>query len=837
MSIHNQPRFWLRVRKEYITDNFDNLVAYLRAYTYSGMPDANPDYDATVKCMEELAEDYAERIRRTPLFSPLPDDLDVRQLIRLFMATVLARRKAGTTPHRLIASLAELLMKGEVKLGDKDLESVYAIVLSCILQRELSSTYFSWNDVANPDTSAELLALKFAGMKFIVSPTSPGRYLEHKGLLIVPPAAEPLIGIDNLARFSRLHADRQLSEQLSLPGLMKVEVSKKDWEKISDFETLYKATANLMTRQSQMVPSAEKKLKEYDMQDEFIIRITDKTGFKITAETVDPAYNKRAGKLQINMPDMRPDFYNVSSCLQPGVYLRAMLAEDDNYTFEIRDAFENFYRENAATYAGEKTLARYLCDYPNGKQFVTMEGVRVGIDKSKFSGLSEEMAEMVDDAITDKLPILIKFYVKAPDIKKEFFTIYADFDTQDPMIVSDPRDEDWFEIKDADRAMTEAFIASATTEAAEFETGSTQSALLKTEPELCYPLAAVIRRFLKEGVEDCGERLGYATCAAMICRIANHPEEYDFFEYERRFIYSEVEFARNRELTPPARPKTLEGVEEVDLKSRVIEILRGYKKKIPAKGTGRETPIISARENDIADKIGALVSASNNLIEIMDDSELNSIKLAIVRTLGVEDEYVSLLDERTFYGNESASLEFKMSAVFPPANRRRYASAVADPKIQQWAIIKAVCGFLNTRSGGELIIGVRDTGYACGLDDDMAALARAGLISAPEIDRYRTYLQCILDSAFKVSDSKILSSDIARSTITYLPETNAEGLTVMRIKILPYRDGIVELAASADERPQGIENSYLRLSGRTVPLTESLKRDISRYKTPPESGS
>ncbi len=833
MSVHNQPRFWLRVRKEYITDNFENLVAYLRAYTYSGVPDANPDFDATVNCMEELAEDYAERIRHTPLFSPLPDELDIRLMIRLFMATILARRKAGITPHRLIASLAELLMKGEVRLGDKDLEAVYSIVLSCILQRDLTTTYFSWNDVANPDTSVELLALKFAGMKFVVSKNAPGRYLEHKGLLVIPPAGEPVIGIDNLARFNRLNTEHQLMEQLTLPGLMKVEVSKKDWEKISDFETLYKATANLMTRQSQMVPSAEKKLREYDMQDEFLIRITDKTGFKITAETVDPAYRKITGKLQINMPEMRPDFYNVSSCLQPGVYLRAMIAEDANYTFEIRDAFENFYRHNAATYAGEKTLARYLCDYPNGKEFITMDGIRVGIDKSKLTGLSEEMAEMVEDAITDKLPILIKFYVKAPDINKEFFTIYADFDNEEPMIISDPHDEDWFEIKDADCAMTEAFIASATAEAAEFEVERAQSALLRAEPELCYPLAAVIRRFLKEGVVDCGERLGYATCAAMICRIVNHPEEYDFFEYERRFIYSEVEFARNREITHPSRPKTLEGVVEVERKSKVIDILRGYKKKIPAKGKGRETTIMSTHGNDIVDKIGALVSASNNLIEIMDDSELNSIKLAIVRTLGVEDEYIPLLDERTFYGNESVSLEFKMSAVFPPANRRRYTSAVADPKIQQWAIIKAVCGFLNTRSGGELIIGVRDTGYANGLDDDMVALARAGLIAAPEIDRYRTYLQCILDSAFKVADGKTLSSDIARSTITYLPETNPEGLTVMRIKILPYSDGIVELAASADERPQGIENSYLRLSGRTVPLTESLRREINRYKTPP----
>ena len=30
----NQPTFWLEVRKEYVVDNFENLLRYLRLYNY-----------------------------------------------------------------------------------------------------------------------------------------------------------------------------------------------------------------------------------------------------------------------------------------------------------------------------------------------------------------------------------------------------------------------------------------------------------------------------------------------------------------------------------------------------------------------------------------------------------------------------------------------------------------------------------------------------------------------------------------------------------------------------------------------------------------------------------
>ena len=268
----------------------------------------------------------------------------------------------------------------------------------------------------------------------------------------------------------------------------------------------------------------------------------------------------------------------------------------------------------------------------------------------------------------------------------------------------------------------------------------------------------------------------------------------------------------------------------MERREKIIETLRGYKKQQISTGLRPAFSNTITEQEDALEKISTLVEASNSLVGIIDNLELNNIKQAIARTLSIEDEYVSILDDRTFYGSESISLEFKTSIVYPPANRRRFASAVADPDMQKWAVLKTVCGFLNSRSGGELLLGVNDAGYAVGLENDIAKLCELKYISTPDIDHYRTYLQYLLDVSFKESDKDVAPEEITRPNIDYLPEKNAEGLTIMRIKIKPYTRNVVELAAPADQRPKGVEAGYVRRSGRTVPISNALRAEILSYK-------
>lgn len=66
-----------------------------------------------------------------------------------------------------------------------------------------------------------------------------------------------------------------------------------------------------------------------------------------------------------------------------------------------------------------------------------------------------------------------------------------------------------------------------------------------------------------------------------------------------------------------------------------------------------------------------------------------------------------------FYGSESQTVEFKTSTVYPPGNSMR-----ADIKEQTFNLMKEICAFLNS-TGGTIYLGVNDSGYASGLEEDM----------------------------------------------------------------------------------------------------------------------
>lgn len=74
-----------------------------------------------------------------------------------------------------------------------------------------------------------------------------------------------------------------------------------------------------------------------------------------------------------------------------------------------------------------------------------------------------------------------------------------------------------------------------------------------------------------------------------------------------------------------------------------------------------------------------MVSASNVLRGKLEPSELNRIKKGIADYLRVADVYRNITREYTDYGEESDTLEFKTSIVFPPNN-----GVQADLQQQRW---------------------------------------------------------------------------------------------------------------------------------------------------------
>lgn len=820
MASSNRPQFWLQVRKDYIFDNFESLLSYLRNYTYDIRED-NPDYDTTLERMTELSEDFGAVIKSTPFYRPLELTHSTQEVIRLLCATILASNKAGITPYSIILSLIELLMRQNYPLAEDTLDSFYNNVVACVKGYKMNTAGFIWADIETPDYNMGLIPLKASKMRFhCVEEEQPSLYIENKGLLVFPPEGPIDISVVNRLNFKRGKYD----EQFKLPGLARVLVAKGDNERTTDFDRAYQMTSRLLSSQNQFKNSPKITLLSYTRKDTFIVRITDKNGVRVVAETVDPRYTRIAGKVFLNLPPRRiTNPFALNNMVKVGDFLEVQLSTEDDYTFETFDTFEDFYRDYAADCAGETRLAVFSNDYDKGTEWVTEDGIRVGIDHvNKYLKLDETTTRPVFDAAReDGFPITVRLYDSPPDIEKENFNVYAE-----PCALLEPIDEEeYFTIHQAEREMLWQFIDYCNEVGKKLDHGSTDE-FEAADMERSRSLIPVLHRIISDGLSSSRARLEYVTALQMLCKICNRDEEFEFMEHERKFIYTEYLFAANRELTPLTHPTQLAEVEAVNQREEIVKTLMTYRKKKATKSSSR---LVAAEANDL-EKVNALVTASNNLIDIIDNIELNNIKQVIARALNIDDEYVSILDDRTYYGVESISLEFKTSVVFPPTNQRRIQSVVADPDLQRWAIIKAVCGFLNSRSGGELLIGVNDSGYAMGLDDDIRALYARRDISASDVDHYRTYLQKMMDRAFAERNGNASASDIAKSHIDFIPETNAEGKTIMRVKVKPYERDLIVLATPAADRAKGIEDSYVRLSGRTVVVTPQILEEIMKYK-------
>ena len=67
--------------------------------------------------------------------------------------------------------------------------------------------------------------------------------------------------------------------------------------------------------------------------------------------------------------------------------------------------------------------------------------------------------------------------------------------------------------------------------------------------------------------------------------------------------------------------------------------------------------------------------------------------------------------------------------VYPPDNHMK-----ADEFAQNTNIMKAICAFLNSTTGGTLYLGVNDQGYVVGIDNDMKYLKMQLYLRKAEAD-------------------------------------------------------------------------------------------------------
>lgn len=568
--------------------------------------------------------------------------------------------------------------------------------------------------------------------------SSPNYVFENKGVLVIDSALKVSLAPMNLAAYNK----NGLVSQFSLPLLLEVKVKQREYEKLSDFHRLYLCIANLLASQDTIKSSAVKSKKSYYPDDTFPAVIVNKDRMRIEARSLDPDYKEIRGNVRHHNPANPFEIKDIHQYLKEGDIIMAKMAKDSEFAMDICEDIATYYSDYASADAGHVVPAVFLSKGTNGDHWISDAGVKIYINGMHLDYLSDDILQQYEDAINSGVPIRLKVKDETPDSNTNNSQVFAWVDTDNGPIFSDA---DPFTPEMAIRNFVNEYLHECREEA-EKVLARSQSAnvqpISRTEADT---LASVLWRMVESGIPAPKERLKFTGALEMLCKMLSREQDCKMLNYERHFLDTLVDFAASGGAKRPEAKRLPTDPDLTAGHEHLLEIIRTYKSEPDRKITPGESEQSAVCANEVEN----LIKASNALRNIMDDREIHKIFLAILRKLDVEDEYVPDAEGKTYYGSESINLEFKTSSVFPPANRRRYMSLVSDFNIQKWAILKTVCGFLNSRSGGDLLIGVNDSGYAVGLADDIKELFRLNQIPAETADAYRLFSSICLTTALR----------------------------------------------------------------------------------------
>ncbi len=807
-----QPAFWLEIRKEYIIENFEKLLYYIRRYQYNGEKDSgNGEFLNTCRYLVDLADELAEySLSRTFISSPefklAGSDMIVPDVLayRIIVSAIIASQKIGEDKHLLIRRLLNLLVVAQ-KMPHTDIaDNLIYVTTNCVRKSPIIHLGLTWNDIENPETFSPIRVLhNLSRTKFDVSCGKEALY-EGKGTVVFT-ENEVLSAPVNKTDFLK----GNLSEYFSIGKGFKMLLPKSDHMKTPDSVEDIAEGMTFMTRaQGGVKTSGVETKRKYAAGAIIPVKIRSSYGVKVEAESINKDYEKVSGKININLSESLryADIFQILSFFSPGRRLYVEYTpEDKEFCFVLKGGFNQFYLEYANQMRGETLPGVYIGDYSAGTQWLTEDGFVVNV-MGKIT--KEEMLEAMDNRIPLTIRINSPKAIPGTVLVNGFIVDDIElYGLDDPIVdIEAYQHECFIYIFSQFIKYCEESIPLASQESKINEIDSTGvmeiSNILMSHQRL---LSDTMPRLL-------------CLQAALMLSIASG--DYTISAYIRHELEYQIAVARFASGASPmsitlSHGPILDGIPEVEKHERIIAMIRNYKEPEIDHSSERITT-----DENIEDTVDGLIDASNRLIGKIDEREISRIKLELARTLDVDDQYRSP-DLTTYYGVESDTLEFKTSAVCPPKNKLK-GNAEYEPETQKWAILKTICGFLNSTTGGELLLGVRDNGIASGIAHDYDLLYEDRRIPEPNSDRYRTYLKNIIDNSFIAYKSRAQKKSVTTANVTYNIEMNNEGLEVLRIHVDSYRGDMVHFHPDC-HRPEEVQESYIRTSGATVPMSHTVR--------------
>lgn len=758
-----QAPLWLDIKPQYIDENFDRVVDYL--HSQSAKAD-DSFYKATIDLMEKRIEELLLEQYHMPLSRE--ESLSVQEhtyAVRLLAVYLLLGTERCARDAAWFAGIYILMLKNLIPLASKDVSTDFISLAIEALGGKISAKMpYGWSDVRNfvPDIFSHKI-IHLASRR----PVACGAGYQNRGVMDLKDGRVEIIPFtaQAAARIPVYPSITAFDEKFVLLSGKDDRLKQAD---IGNIDALGDFTRRFVTRQRTAVTPVTR-LKVYDENDIFEVRVVSKEGFKVKLQSIDKAYEPVTGYLaceslcKLGYTDS--DFYYN---LEVDDIIKAKRGRGS--LLDISDDVKSFIAEECAPVGGEFSAVVTLMQPDSRGLDKVYMWTSEGFPVQCFRNQSEVDDLEVGDCVNVHVTSLGKDnYYGVVNVK---ITGMSDKEVD--------RDE-------AVGMLVEKMVYDTYTEE--------QTPLdMAIAPVSIKAVAAMLVRH-QRALPQPSERYRVLCVARVLAELIDSREDSDFIAYLSAYLENLVHFAKgNYDKLEPLRPSAeFTGEETVVRRMQIVDILRAY---------GNDSyndlleEIIKEGKDPLLHKIAILVQSCNRIDDVISKAMQNVIKREITKNLAVETEGETDLEEEngSYLGIENSRQEFKTSFFYAPSNSKE--------QRQEVNIFKGVCAFLNSQAGGTLYIGVNDLGYVNGIDSDLEYMRKNVYGAYSGIDGYMRYITDRAKHYFGLG------------VAAHIEIGPLYGNQVVALNVKPYEYSIVELEG----------NAYLRLNNESVIMTEAMKR-------------
>ena len=766
MATTDKTPLWLDLKKEYIDDNFAKLQSYLRDCAEHGTKDAF--YNTTIELFRERVSDLLRDLSERPVYA---DEQERQQLAA--NVSMLATYLLADGNHQLALPAYVAFMNELRQMNPRLSDLIVKTIMQRIRFEKVTNLGFGWNDLEKLGTELFVHnACKQAKFDTLIS--KPQTFSKYGTAMLTADAL--MLTHDNKADSKKLVKEGANSLDTGLGITLRTSSDKKLKQSLSDSVVdMDEYTKDFILAQfkTQDKSVQRKPMKVYDFGDEAIVRVTS-IDRVVHVETIDPDYQKVEGVIKYVRRSLV--YYYTDELYKDfhiGDYLTATISDPFHGEFNIEEQLVRFFVEDTRETMDDDNsymLATLIDEQPRSYAWLTESGVAVRTDNTGEYRHGDFAFISIKEYCTGKAYGMMIGYVREDKSRNL---------------------NDTFDEKAARHDCIRAFAEQ--TEPPVYQRPEEDTAELS--PVLLRLLSRLLYEYQKSLLKP-SDRFRCLANANVMAEMVGDELTSSYISFARTYLRALIQFVNGEKINAI----TLEpDAEYLDAKATlirlsIVDLLKEYGRKDNSEKLAKT---ISDFEEDMPQlaRLARLIQTANSMQDTLSGSALNVIRREIIRTLSIETENDADLeaDKGTYLGVESGTLEFKTSIVYPPDNNMQ-----PDEYAQNMNVMRGICAFLNSTTGGTLYLGVNDQGYVVGINSDMTYL------KTQSIDAYMRYVQDVASKHFGVDA---------------LPYLRIEALydnKVVGIHVEPHPYRVVELNGTA----------YLRVNAESRTMPEEMRQEL-----------